>query len=367
MFKGIQYMNNQSKPTQTKARRAKRPKPKSRNMKLKRNPLEKSTKSGEQSIPVAFSDKRVTGKPKQTHLTNGDAVVEHSEFIQDVPGTIAFSVLAGGLPVNPGMSNTFPWLNQLANNYESYLFEKLEFEYRTSSSSATSGVLMLAIDYDASDPAPVGKVQISSYQDCARDAPWKSFIQRNKLQNLRKRSSYYVRNGALSANQDIKLYDVGNVFMASQGMAADTPAVGELWVNYKIRLMTPQLQDPAVGTSRSSRIIYTGSTIDVNAGSNAPLVATGTATSSILTATQPYNCLISLLVTNTAPNIPALATVGTSCTLQNSQFQTTGTLGVGLASYQALFLTGQTLNIQNTGTAPLTAGYQIGQFNSAVL
>jgi hypothetical protein len=248
-----------------------------------------SSTSRTQSVAAAYSNKNVTGKPNQTHLPNGDCIVEHSEFIQDIPGSVAFGV--AGLPVNPGQSTMFPWLSQIAPNYESYKFETLIFTYENAVGSQTAGKVLLGVDYDASDPAPVDKQQFASYQGYSSDAPWKTFTQHNSRENLSKRSSYYVRSGAVPANSDIKLYDVGNLFVATQGMS-DATNVGELYVKYRIKFMTPQIQNPAVGLSKSAAVSTIGGVVSKVSGSNAPITVAGDVNSQTITFTSAFNCLV---------------------------------------------------------------------------
>lgn len=363
MFQGIQYMNNQTRP-KPKGRRVKKTRSMTLNKKI-RDKMDKSFKSkasGLESVPVAFSKQRTTGKPDLKHLPNGDVMIDHVEFIGDVAGSVAFATTTS--PVNPGLPSSFPWLSQIAPNYESYLFEQLDFEYQNSVGSNTAGVVMLGVDYDASDPPPISKLQFASYQDYNREAPWKPFEQKNRRPNLQKRKSYYVRIGNLSANQDIKLYDTGNLFVGTQGMSGATN-VGELYVKYRVRLMTPQLQNPAVGLSRSSRAVYTSGpdAIAVVAGSNAPLTFTGNATTATITASSAYSGLVSVLATGGA--LPVLTTTGSTATIENPQ--SFGAVTNTLGSYQVAWLAGQTLVINNTAGTPSTLGFQIGQFNTSEL
>ena len=102
-------------------------------------------------------------KPSVTTLSNGDIRIRHREFITDLIGSESFSVVSS-YPIQPGMSSSFPWLSRLAANFESYKFESLSYHVTTMSSTATRGTLGVAIDYDASDPAPTTKVQALAMQ-----------------------------------------------------------------------------------------------------------------------------------------------------------------------------------------------------------
>lgn len=356
-------MNNKSQTKrQMPAKRVKSSANKTKMSKGTNNLSLRGSKSSRETAPVSMTRFRSTGSPSTVNLPNGDVIVSHTEYIADVPGSSAFNVLS--YPVNPGQSSTFPWLSQMASLYESYKFEDLEFQYQNTCGTSVNGLAMLAIDYDASDPAPVDKTQIASYQGYARDAPWKDFVHKSSRQNLNKRDTYFVRTGVLSANQDIKLYDTGNLFQASQGMSDPQITVGELYVKYRVRLMTPQLQNVAVGLSKSGRYTATPSTNTTVAGSNAPLVFSGDSTSGVvLTATSAFNCLINIQSSVTSGS-PVPATAGSTATIEGSVSTISGLNGQTTA--QLRFLAGQTYAYQ-IGANPNNIIVQLAQFNTAVL
>jgi len=378
LFSGIPYMNNQpttaarvrsarsargGKPASpiTKAGKA-LAKQKRENKALNKALRPQGITSKLETVPVARSRFITTGSPKQKTLPNGDVIVEHREFLQNIVGSQAFSV--SGRPVNPGQGQTFPWLQYLAALYESYRFEFLEFEYQNTCGSSTDGLVMLAIDYDASDPAPGDKVTMATYRGYARDAAWKDFRHHSIDADLHKLKSNYVRPGALSANQDIKLYDVGNMFIATEGMAGAT-TVGELYVNYKVRLMTPQLGSSLAGLSKSAR--FTSGTAANSAvavtGSNAPVAVSGDSINGItFTALAPFSALVTCVFQSTS-GASAIVTTGSTCTIESVN-SLSGTPN-GNYFAQISMLPGQTLIFNNTN--PGNATVQLAQFNTAVL
>jgi len=204
--------------------------------------------------PSASSAIMITQKPSlSSSMVSGDAAVriKHREFVQDVSGSIAFAV--SQLSVNPGDPTTFPWLSTIASNYESYLFRTLAFEYETFSPTTTSGTVMLAIDYDAADAPPADKVDFMTYHGAVRSAAWQECCYSADRQDLEKfGKKRYVRTGGLAANLDIKTYDVGNLFVAAQGMAGAS-TVGELYVVYDVELETPQ-RVPNFTVGNSARV-----------------------------------------------------------------------------------------------------------------
>jgi len=261
------------------------------------------------SAPQASAQVRRSARPNVSRATNGDVRVTHREYIQDISGSVAFA--DSQLSCNPGLATTFPWLSKLAAQYESYSFENLSFEFETTSPTTATGTVLLAVDYDASDAAPANKTQIMSYRNCVRSPPWSSCCNSSLREDLHKLKSNFVRSGALAANQDVKLYDVGTFNVATQGQA-NTNAVGELYVSYDVLLMTPQL-DPAANIVSS---LFSGTTnaapFSAKTGSvPATVASTGTTTSvSTWTFTQPYQGLVTAIVVGTT--LTSLAWTGTA-------------------------------------------------------
>lgn len=357
-------MNKQNKSQVLISKAAKSIKAKEK-AKKKARPVGPLLASGLFKAPVAQTRIRRNRDPDINHSRDGkECVVTHTEFLRDISGSVDFAVTATA--VNPGLQTSFPWLSAIANNYESYCFEALEYEFQNASNTTYTGTVMAAVDYDASDPAPGSKVALASYEGFVRSAPWQDFNNRSPTQDLKKRTSYYVRSGALSANQDIKLYDTGNFFIATQGQATTAP-VGELYVHYRCRFRTPQLQDPAVGLSRSAKITSTNTVNTTVAASNAPLVVSGTlgGTGITLTASAPYNALV-VMAGNLSVGVPVPVTTGSTCTIQSA---VTRVVGVNYTlSAEVAFLPGQTLVFDVGSNADwVSNAAQIGQYNTLLL
>jgi len=197
-------------------------------------------KRQEISAPLTQTRIMQTGVPSvSSSYASGDGRmrVKHREYIGDVTGTSIFGI--SSYAINPGLSTTFAWLPSIARNYESYRFHKLCIEYETQKSANTDGSVMIAIAFDASDAAPTNKQQLMSFHNAVRSAAWAECKYEASSADLTKfGSSRFVRSGALSANQDIKTFDVGNLFVATQG--CPIASIGELYLSYDVEFMTPQ-------------------------------------------------------------------------------------------------------------------------------
>lgn len=194
----------------------------------------------------------VMSRPVTRNLPNGDIVIKHREYCQDINGSINFMVQKS-ISVNPGSINLFPWLAGIASNYESYLFNSLVFRYENTCNTVATGTVILTVDYDPDDPAPTSKQQALAYRGAVRCPSWNHCEHRSLKEDLNKRKSYYVRRGVLPNGAERDTYDIGSLTIITQGMG-DTGPVGELYVEYEVRLMTPQLNDLSVGNSLYARL-----------------------------------------------------------------------------------------------------------------
>lgn len=270
--------------------------------------------------PVSQSSIMTIQAPSMSRVANmddGSVRIRHREYIGDVAGSVLFASTA--YAINPGVATSFPWLSTIALNYESYLFHGLAFEYETQKSTATSGTVLMAVDYDASDAAPVSKTQQMSYQNAVRAAVWSECCYRADVRDLHKfGSKRYLRSGNLAANQDIKTYDVGNLFISTQG-CADATALGELYVVYDVELQTPQLDLTGAISAFSAKSVATANVTAVNifGGLNDDVTTGGlpiTTANSILTINRAGQFIVVQDVVGTvfsgvAPTITGTATV----------------------------------------------------------
>jgi hypothetical protein len=186
-----------------------------------------------------------TGKPTMVSSKNGDSRIIHREYIQDVNMAINFT--STPIRINPGLARMFPWLAAVANRFESYRFRDLRFVFETSCSSTQTGTVILVIDFQSTDLPPVSKTQALAYRNATRSQPWLSNTLYSAREDISKRKSYYIRSGPVANDQAIDLFDVGQLMLCVQG--SDTNVVGELWVEYDIELMTPQLSPDASSAS----------------------------------------------------------------------------------------------------------------------
>lgn len=201
--------------------------------------------------PVAMS--RGVGSKRIPQIASSGTTtrITHSEFFASVVST-GTGYAVSSYPCNPGVASMFPWLSQVAARYETYKFKRVQFEYHTRAATSQVGTVGMVFDFDAADAAPASQMLALSYQDKSADSPWKDQCFVLDLAQGDRYPTRYTRVGSITTQTDIKTYDIGNLHVFVDGVAASTN-LGLLEVKYVVELYTPQLQNPVGG-------IFTGGT-----------------------------------------------------------------------------------------------------------
>lgn len=178
----------------------------------------------------------------------------HKEYIQDVQGSSAFRLTE--LPLNPGLPSSFPWLSQMADAYEEYRIKGMVFEFKSTSSefvlnsggaggsSGALGTVIMATNYNAAIHPPFNdKKSMENYEHAQSAPPTKSMIHAIESKGAATvLKTLYLRTGPSPDGTDIRMYDIGNFCIATQGMITEVnnATIGELWVAYEVEFFKPR-------------------------------------------------------------------------------------------------------------------------------
>ncbi len=211
--------------------------------------------------------------PSFTSLTDeqGDVIVTHSEYVRDIYGNAAGeNFINFGLSLNPGLEATFPWLSQLAQNFDEYVMIQCMFTFRSTMTSVISstagqvGNVVMVTDYNPTKPIFDDKMRMMQY-----DGSQSGKITKDALHGVecdpRKLSGAEgkrVRTKPVLVDGDKMDYDLGTFQLA----ISNTPdviansTIGELWVSYRVLLRKPKFYSTlGLGISRSD---YTSKDLD---------------------------------------------------------------------------------------------------------
>jgi len=220
---------------------------------------------------------------------NDSVIVTHREFIQDVVGTSAFTATTFAL--NPGQTTSFPWLAQIACNYEEYEILGMVYNYVSTSGNSVGstntalGTIIMATEYDPTKPVFTSKQAMENYSFATSSRPADSFMHAIECKKSRTPvKELYVRTGS-NTGTDLRWTDFGNFTLATIGNPLVGATLGELWCTYKVKLIKPRLPITLgfAGQIASARVARTGSVSasplgTATATSKGPLALTVTGT-----------------------------------------------------------------------------------------
>ena len=186
----------------------------------------------------------------------GAVTISHSEYISDIyaPGTQgggAVSFQNTPYALNPAIASTFPFLSQIAQNYDEYEFVQLIFHYRSTttdignSTTGQCGTVILCTNYNAATAPFTDKQSMLEYahaHDCKLTEHMTHGVECDPAKSAMA-PCLFTRANPVVINQDLKTYDKGvfQIAIANCPVAYNGFPVGELWVDYTVTLRKPKL------------------------------------------------------------------------------------------------------------------------------
>jgi len=307
----------------------------------------------------------------KTHSTN---IVSHREFLGEISGTSAFTNTS--YPLNPGLSQTFPWLSTIAAAYQQYKFHGLVFEFRPLITdfvtSGAPGVVVLTTNYDSNRPGYISRQEAENAEFATSTKPTIGLMHLIECEPKEVQNNLYnIRSGNPSIGNDLRFYDYGKTQMITQNNP--TQVLGELWVSYVVEFFKPTLPSAndvvlAEGYKTSRTLCNSSSPF----GSSSTLTGgllTGTATTSTISVTTAtIGTKYQWLVTWTAATsvvISAFSNAGiTGLTLFNNGSSTNANSGSGTTT-QTICVTG--VATATTITFQVTSSTIVGTCNVDVI
>lgn len=179
----------------------------------------------------------------------GGIVFSNKEYLGSITATNAFDNTAWEL--NPGLASTFPFLSQLAANYQEYAFVQLAFVYKTQLSEVTAsgsiGSIIMCHNQNPNEDAFRTKSVMLQKIGSISEVPTRDIVcgiecDPSKIANM-SNGGKYTRVGEIPSGSTKEQYDWGTFQLATDGMpsANEGQVQGELWVSYTVMLRQPIL------------------------------------------------------------------------------------------------------------------------------
>lgn len=177
----------------------------------------------------------------------GGTVISFKEYIGDVvssPTANTFDLKA--YYINPTESSTFPWLSQLASNYQEWEAQGIVFHFKSMSGDALNSVntslgqVIMATNYDPTQPDFSSKPEMENTefsQSVRPSADCLHMIECAKSANVL--SNLYTTDPIVGS----RFSNLGKFEIATNGCQGTSVNLGELWVTYQIELLKPKLSD----------------------------------------------------------------------------------------------------------------------------
>lgn len=225
-------------------------------------------------------------------FNGGPPRIQHREYIGNVLSSVGFTTKV--YRIQPGLTGPdvlFPWLSQVAGNFQQYALKGCILEYVSTSSEYTVntalGSVMMSTVYDAEGKVLTTQSAVDNNEYTTIDKPSNSFIHPLECDpRLNPISVRYVRTGnSTTTAVDDRFADVGLFQVSTVGQPTAGAVIGEIWCTYDIELMKPQLVSPSVGSSWmcsytstptyafSSAPAWFFDNTTINAGSSLPVTA----------------------------------------------------------------------------------------------
>jgi hypothetical protein len=262
------------------------------------------------------------------HQSGQSITVRHREYIADIvagTGTPTNFSIASTYALNPGLASSFPWLATVAQQFQEYTWKGLVYHFvstagqSVSSTNTAIGSVMMATQYRATAAAYINKQQLLNEYFSGDSKSSESFC--HPIECDPKENPYniqYVRSAAVPSGEDQKTYDLGVMYVATQGLPSAGVNVGELWATYEVELRKPivagSLQNDVVayiayGTSPSTTNPFGAArseTLDTLG-----IICSGT---TLTFPAQIYGCFYVTVCYDTTTSIGGITGTFTNCT-----------------------------------------------------
>lgn len=232
--------------------------------------------------------------PASMHTSGMTTRISHREYIGDIlsSGTAGAFKLES-YQMQPGSATMFPWLSDLAINYQKYRMLGAIIEFKSGSGDAITGTntalgeVIISTNYNCADPNFTSRNQMENTQYCSSAKPSVSFVHIIECDPaMQAQEALYTSQSTIPIS-GLNPNDINwcNVQVATIGCQGTNVNLGSLYITYEIELIQPieyssirrPLTDLFEGTTGwSAAAPWAGSVADGGNSLGGTLVSAGT-------------------------------------------------------------------------------------------
>jgi len=196
--------------------------------------------------------------------------ITHREYVGDiVVPSIPILYNNNTYVLNPGNGSLFPWLAQMAKQYQQYKIRGMVIEYKSNTSdyaaSGPLGIVGIAANYNVNEVKFPNLVAFENSEYAVVSKPSRSMIHAIECAPKTGRDDFlFVRDPASidnTATSDNRFYDYALVQVATSGLpGAPGTLLGQLFVSYDI-----EFTKPVISPSASVPTLIPGVVVNSNA------------------------------------------------------------------------------------------------------
>jgi hypothetical protein len=191
------------------------------------------------------------GVPTIRNARSGECVaISHREYVGDlIAGTgspTAFTLQEWDL--NPANGLLFPWLSELVNGcFEEWepagIIVSVKSMCSDYSTNSALGSMFACVIYNPDEPAPTTKAEVENAEYAVSVKPSESMLMPIECAPVNNTLSHYYLpiNGSTPPGRDAKFYNMGKLYIGSQGTPTAGAPLAEIWVTYQFNFFKPKL------------------------------------------------------------------------------------------------------------------------------
>lgn len=204
--------------------------------------------------------------PRMQHINDetGSLMVSHRERLMDVFAPADSGFHQDVFTVSPGIEKTFPWLSQIAANYEEYELMQCVFEYDGHSlvgindTLEVQGSLIMATQMNVKDKPFRDRHEMERFPHASKCAQHGSMAHGVECdpRKIQGDGHRYIRMGGLTKDEDARDFDHAKFTIGQYNTPTELAGkeIGQLFVYYTVKLMKPKISSgrgDAISTFRA--------------------------------------------------------------------------------------------------------------------